>query len=120
MHTNFRETVLENIKPIQYLSNLLWANGIGIKTEASTGIPRVNSSVFHSKNETICGFHLHRISDSNFSDREKEAIKKIFPVIMDDWSLDLLRISDYDEIDDRTWNPMISFTIKKGGISVLK
>lgn len=120
MHTNFRETVLENIKPIQYLANLLWSNGIGIKTESSTGIPKVNSSVFHSENETIRGFHLHRISDSNFSNREKGVIKKCFPLIVDEWRLDLLGISDYDESEDRTWNPMISFTIKKNGISVLK
>ena len=105
--------MIENKEIFKELFNVLESNGIDIEreTDYTNGVwsllnsPDVRSGRYHG----VEGFYFNK-SDYGFFDQEQ--VKALFPIQIQDKTIELVEVSDSEVDDDRIWKSSISFIIK--------
>jgi len=105
--------MIENKEIFQELFNVLESNNIDIERETNyeNGVwsllnsPDVREGWYNG----VEGFYFNK-SDYGFFDQEQ--VKALFPIQIQDKTIELVDVSDMEVDDDRMWKSSISFIIK--------
>jgi hypothetical protein len=105
--------MIENKEIFQELFNVLESNNIDIERETNyensvwslLNSPDVREGWYNG----VEGFYFNK-SDYGFFDQEQ--VKALFPIQIQDKTIELVDVSDMEVDDDRMWKSSISFIIK--------
>ena len=105
--------MIENKEIFQELFNVLESNNIDIERDCvfidgefvTTNSPDVRSGMYNG----VDGFYFNK-SDYGFFDQEQ--VKALFPMQIQNKTIELVDVSDMEVDDDRMWKSSISFIIK--------
>jgi len=105
--------MIKNKEIFQELFNVLESNNIDIERDCKfvdgkfveLNSPDVRSGMYHG----VDGFYFNK---SDYGSFNQEQVKSLFPIQIQDKTIELVDVSDVEVDDDRMWKSSISFIIK--------
>jgi len=105
--------MIKNKEIFQELFNVLESNNIDIERDCEfvdgkfveLNSPDVRSGMYHG----VDGFYFNK---SDYGSFNQEQVKSLFPIQIQDKTIELVDVSDVEVDDDRMWKSSISFIIK--------
>lgn len=100
-----------NLNIFKHLNKVFAKNGVTLSMDLynKNRLPYIGHAIINA-NE---GFYVKSSSYIDWTEEEKEKIKNLFPLYVDNHTLKFGSISDCDHDEDRLWEPSISFFLEK-------
>jgi hypothetical protein len=98
--------VQENKELFKKLDAILFENGIRVEQDSHDIImPRVGSGIYNG----VEGFYFN---NHDFFDFNESYLKTLFPITIEDKTIELIDVSGVEWDDDRMWKSSMGFVIK--------
>tara|TARA_B110000196_G_C21149072_1_gene668447 strand:- start:1737 stop:2150 length:414 start_codon:yes stop_codon:yes gene_type:complete len=116
----YRKFIENNKDSLEVLGNILKIRGLDIEMAHSRkwGNDRL-PHISNSSSSFGLGIYVRIDKNTYLNENEYHSIRGIFPVQVYEYEVRLHNISDYDDDDDRSWKPSISFSFYKNDVNQL-